>query len=66
VLARPVPEDELYSCREIILLGKSIDEVSVVLYNGRTVGDGKPGPVSLRLRALLVADRKAHGQPLRT
>ncbi len=66
VLARPVPEDELYSCREIILLGTSIDAVSVVRYNGRIVGDGRPGPVSLRLRDLLVADRKAHGQPLRT
>ena len=65
VMARPVPEDELYGCREIILLGTSIDAVSVVRYNGQTVGDGKPGPVSLRLRQLLVADRKAHGQPLR-
>lgn len=64
VMARPVPEDELYGCREIILLGTSIDAVSVVRYNGQTVGDGKPGPVSLRLRQLLVADRKAHGQPL--
>ena len=65
VASRPVPEDELYDCREIILLGTSIDAVSVVRYNGRTVGDGRPGPVSRRLRELLVADRKAHGQPLR-
>jgi branched-chain amino acid aminotransferase len=65
VMARPVPEGELYACREIILLGTSIDAVSVVRYNGQTVGDGKPGPISLRLRELLVADRKAHGQPLR-
>lgn len=65
VATRPVPEDELYGCREIILLGTSIDAVSVVRYNGRVVADGRPGPVSRRLRELLVADRKAHGQTLR-
>lgn len=65
VATRPVPEDELYDCREIILLGTSIDAVSVVRYNGQVVADGRPGPVSRRLRELLVADRKAHGQPLR-
>lgn len=65
VATRPVPEDELYGCREIILLGTSIDAVSVVRYNGRVVADGSPGPVSRRLRELLVADRKAHGRPLR-
>lgn len=64
VSTRPVPESELYECREIILLGTSIDAVGVVRYNGRTVGDGLPGPVSLRLRELLVADRKAHARPL--
>jgi branched-chain amino acid aminotransferase len=64
VATRPVPESELYDCREIILLGTSIDAVGVVRYNSRVVGDGVPGPVSLRLRELLVADRKAHGQPL--
>ena len=59
-----MPESELFACREIILLGTSIDAVSVVRYNGQTVGDGRPGPVSRRLRELLVADRKRHGQPL--
>ena len=64
VATRPVPESELHDCREIILLGTSIDAVGVVRYNGRVVGAGVPGPVSLRLRELLVADRKAHAQPL--
>ncbi|NLW81521.1 MAG: aminodeoxychorismate lyase [Desulfovibrionales bacterium] len=63
-ITRPVPEEELYACREIILLGTSIDAVSVVRYNGRVIGDGQPGPVSRRLRALLVADRRAHAHPL--
>ncbi len=57
VMTRPVPEEELHSCREIILLGTSIDAIGVVRYNGRVVGEGKPGPVAARLRTLLVADR---------
>ena len=65
VMSRPVLEDELYDCREIILLGTSIDAVGVVRYNGRVIGNGRPGPVSAELRRMLVADRKAHGQPLR-
>jgi len=64
VATRPVPESELLDCREIILLGTSIDAVSVVRYNGRVVADGHPGPVSQRLRGLLVADRSAHARPL--
>lgn len=64
VTTRPVPESELHDCREIILLGTSIDAVGVVRYNGRTVGDGRPGPVSLRLRELLIRDRQAHADPL--
>lgn len=64
VATRPVPESELYDCREIILLGTSIDAVGVVRYNDRVIGGGIPGPVSLRLRELLVADRKAHAQSL--
>ena len=65
VATRPVPEAELHACREIILLGTSIDAVGVVRYNGRTVGDGRPGSVSRRLREMLMADRNSHAQPLR-
>jgi branched-chain amino acid aminotransferase len=65
VATRPVPEAELHACREIILLGTSIDAVGVVRYNGKTVGDGRPGPVSRRLREMLMADRNSHAQPLR-
>lgn len=64
VLSRPVPESELYDFQEIILLGTSIDAIGVVRYNGQVVGNGKPGPVSKKLRQLLIADRKAHAQPL--
>lgn len=64
VLSRPVLEDELYDFQEVILLGTSIDAIGVVRYNGRVIGTGRPGPVSAKLRQLLIADRKAHAQPL--
>lgn len=64
VATRPVPEDELFSCREIILLGTSIDAVGVIRYNGQAVGDGRPGPVAQRLRTRLMADRQRTAQSL--
>jgi branched-chain amino acid aminotransferase len=64
VLTRPVSEEELYDFQEMMLLGTSIDAVGVVRYNGRVIGTGRPGPVSAKLRRLLIADRKAHARPL--
>ncbi|GAB1409520.1 aminotransferase class IV [Desulfovibrionales bacterium] len=66
VATRPVPEEELAVCQELILLGTSIDAVSVVKYNNRPIANGRPGPISQRLRQLLQADRLSHAQPLRT
>ncbi|BDV00006.1 aminotransferase [Thermodesulfomicrobium sp. WS] len=64
VVVRPVPEAELFSAREVLLLGTSIDAVAVVRYNDTPVGGGAPGPVAQRLRTLLQADRRAHATPL--
>jgi len=63
-VVRPVPEAELFSAREVLLLGTSIDAVAVVRYNDTPVGGGAPGPVAQRLRTLLQADRRAHATPL--
>lgn len=64
VAIRPVPEFELNCVQELILLGTSIDAVSVVRYNGNSVGNGIPGAISRQLRNLLIADRQANAQPL--
>lgn len=61
---RKVREEEVRAAREILVLGTSSDCVAVVAYEGRPVADGRPGPVSCRLRALLQKDVLEHGVPL--
>ena len=51
-----ITEEILQEAKEIILLGTTIDAISVVRFNHRPVHDGKPGPVSKRLRELLIQD----------
>lgn len=61
---RLVKEDELYQARELILLGTSLDAVSVVRFNDRPIHDVRPGPVSQRLRQLLLEDHRRTGTPI--
>ncbi len=58
---RRIPEGELYDAREVILLGTTLDAMSIVRYNGKPVHDVRPGPVSRRLRELLVRDLEQNG-----
>jgi branched-chain amino acid aminotransferase len=41
---------------EMVLVGTTIDVVSVVEFDGRPIGNGKPGPAATRLDALLGRD----------
>lgn len=50
---RPVPEQDVFEAREILLLGTAHGCLSVVCYEGETIGNGLPGPVADRLRVLL-------------
>jgi branched-chain amino acid aminotransferase len=58
---RTVKESEIYEAREVILLGTTLDAVSVVRYNGQPIHDVRPGPVSKRLRQLLLEDIQKNG-----
>lgn len=58
---RPISEAEIYDAREVIIAGTSIDAVSVVRYNGKPIHDVRPGPVSRRMRELLVQDIRENG-----
>jgi branched-chain amino acid aminotransferase len=60
---RPISEDDIRVAREVILLGTSIDALSVVRYNGKPIHDVRPGPVSKRLRAILQEDLRSQGTP---
>lgn len=57
----PVSEKDLAAAREMLVLGTTPDALSIVRYDGRPVGDGRPGPVSRRLKELLERDMEENG-----
>lgn len=64
VIFRQVREDDIYLAREVILLGTTIDALSVVRFNKKPIHDARPGPVSKRMRQFLVQDLMENGIPL--
>jgi 4-amino-4-deoxychorismate lyase len=54
-----VPVAEARAAREMMLLGSSVKVAPVVEWDGRSIGDGRPGPVSRALLGLLEADMRA-------
>jgi len=56
-----IREEDIATAREMFILGTTNDCLSIVRYNGAPVGEGRPGPVSLRLKERLVADIAANG-----
>jgi 4-amino-4-deoxychorismate lyase len=53
-----IPAAEARGAREMLLLGSSIKVASVVEWDGRPVGDGRPGPVARALLDLLEQDMR--------
>jgi len=53
--ARISPED-VYRSREVMLMGTSINILPVINFNGKTIGNGSPGPVYSKLSDLLWKD----------
>lgn len=64
VVFRHVREDDLYLAREVILLGTTIDALSVVRFNKKPIHDARPGAVSRRIRRFLIQDLAENGAPL--
>lgn len=52
VVERPFTVSEALAAREAFLTGSTITVLPVTRIDGRLVGEGRPGPVTLRLRAL--------------
>jgi branched-chain amino acid aminotransferase len=59
-----IREEDIAAAREMFILGTTNDCLSIVRYNGHPVGDGRPGPISRRLKSLILADIAANGTPL--
>ena len=53
VLLTDITEEILEQAAEILVLGTTCECVAVTHYNGKPVGDGRPGPIADRLRHLL-------------
>ncbi len=54
-----IPVTEARAAREMMLFGSSVKVAPVVEWDGKPVGDGKPGPVAKALRDLLEQDMRS-------
>jgi branched-chain amino acid aminotransferase len=59
-----IPPEDAYRAREVMLLGTSINVLPVVRFDGKTIGDGRPGPISSALSELLWKDMTENGEML--
>jgi 4-amino-4-deoxychorismate lyase len=53
-----IPVDQARAAREMVLIGSSVKVAPVVSWDGRAIGDGKPGPVAAALLALIDEDMR--------
>ncbi|MBT3352715.1 MAG: D-amino-acid transaminase [Nitrospinaceae bacterium] len=54
-----IPVEEAKNAAEMMLIGSSIYVAPVVEWDGKTIGNGKPGPVAKAMRLLLEQDMRA-------
>ncbi|EPR42677.1 aminotransferase class IV [Desulfovibrio sp. X2] len=59
-----IRESEIYEAREFIVVGTTVDAVSIVRFNGKPIHDARPGPVAKRMRELLKKDLQENGIPV--
>jgi len=64
VSTRAVSEDEIYVARELLLFSTSPGCVAITSYEGRPIGDGRPGSTATLLRQSLRAALLREGTPL--
>jgi len=58
VEVRDIPVVEARAAREMLLIGSSIKVAAIVEWDGRPIGDGRPGPMARALRELLERDMR--------
>jgi len=63
VSARAVTEEEIYAAREMLLFSTTPGCVAITSYEGRPIGDGRPGPTAKLLRQSLWAALLREGTP---
>ena len=63
VIFAGIREEDIAPAREMFILGTTNDCLSIIRYNGSPIADGRPGPVSKRIKSLILADIAANGTP---
>ncbi len=58
---RPVKFDELFSAKEVMMFGTTLDVLPVCFVEEESVGSGAVGPISKRLRGLILQDQIERG-----
>ncbi len=64
ILFKNITEAEIYHAKELMVVGTTIDALSIVRYNDKPIHDVRPGPVSRRMRQLLMQDLSENGIPV--
>ena len=54
-----IPVAEARGAREMLLIGSSVKVAPIVEWDGKPIGDGKPGPIARALRELLTEDMRS-------
>ncbi|PYO10273.1 MAG: hypothetical protein DMD75_13820, partial [Candidatus Rokuibacteriota bacterium] len=54
-----IPVAEARAAREMLLIGSSVKVAPIVEWDGKPIGDGKPGAVARALRELLQEDMRS-------
>lgn len=62
VVEKNLTRCDLYICDECFLTGSAAEVIGVVEIDGRAIGDGKPGPITRRLREKFFAYAHGKGQ----
>ncbi len=55
IIEKNLTRFDLYTADEFFLTGSAAEVIGIVAIDGRTIGDGKPGPVTEKLRKLFFA-----------
>ena len=62
---RPIPEDEARGADELWLSSSSKEVLAITTLDGKSVGNGRPGPIFKRVHALFQARKPRERQPER-
>ena len=54
-----IPAADARNAREMVLLGSSVKVAPIVAWDGRPIGDGRPGPAAAALLALIDEDMRS-------